>query len=240
MVGCAAASTMALQGGVVDNPTSALGGPTHPLRRVAVAASEDEPPLRTGAGDTEVTTVRRGSLGAMMLLVLVVLTLRAPASVAACVCADAAEGDVVFTGKVTGSPNGFVLSPELFMPQTGVYTFDVESVTRGDPLDGRVYSGFGNCNSLFEVGGTYLVHAEVVDPAETRAGNPTDVPLLTNMCMANELLEPPPPPHAIVAWARSLPGVLVLGGGLFVVIVGASYLWYSRRTPTDPLLTGSD
>ena len=176
------------------------------------------------------TTIRRASLGATLLLVLVVLTLRAPASVAACVCAEAADGDVVFTGTVTGSPNGFVLVPELWMPQTGVYTFDIESVTRGDPLDGRVYSGYGSCNSLFEVGGTYLVHAQMVDPAETQAGNPPDVPLLTHMCMANELLEPPPPPPAIIAWARSVPGVLVLGGGLVLVLVGASYLWYSRRS----------
>lgn len=75
-------------------------------------------------------------------------------------------GEVVFTGTVTDSPNCSFLLRDAFEGTADVFTFDVESVTRGDPMDGRVYtsSGHGGCGRVFELGATYRVHADVVDP----------------------------------------------------------------------------
>jgi hypothetical protein len=182
-----------------------------------------------------VTTNQRSAFGAVVLMALIGLTLGAPASVVACVCAGESEGDVVFTGKVVDSPNEHIMLHDIWVPNGGVYTFDVESVVYGDPLDGRVYSGPGNCNNFFEVGATYRVHAHVVEPGE-ESGNPPDVPLVTGLCMAGELLEPPAPLTAIGAWAVSLPGVLVLSAAGFALIVGsAAYLYWHRRSTETPL-----
>jgi hypothetical protein len=174
-------------------------------------------------------------LGALVLAILIGLTLSAPASVAACICNPMSEGDVVFDGIVVDSPNDpGLLHDIMLIPGPGLYAFDVESVAHGDALDGRVHTGPGNCSSLFELGATYRIHARVAEPSEKYLGMPPGVSLTTNMCMANELREPPPPLLALGGWARSSQGLLVLGSGLFFVIVGASYLWYSRRTSNDP------
>jgi hypothetical protein len=179
-----------------------------------------------------VTSIRRGTLGAIVLVVLVWLTLSVPASVAACLCAGESPGDVVFTGTVVDSPNAFSedLLRELFVAQPGVYTFDVESVTRGDPLDGRVYSGPGNCNSHFQVGATYRVHASEVGPGEEFPGIPPGVPLVTGMCMAGELLEPADPLIAIRALALSPPGMILIGGSLALLAAAGIYLRRRRST----------
>ena len=158
-----------------------------------------------------------------LVVVCAAVTLSVPASVAACLCGGESQGDVVFTGTVMDSPNGAILLPELFVSQPGVYTFDVQSVIRGDPLDGRVYSGHGSCNSFFELGATYRVHAWMAGPGEDYLGNPSDVPLATDMCMAGELLEPASPLIVIRAVALSpLGAILIISGLMLMAVVGVS------------------
>jgi hypothetical protein len=168
--------------------------------------------------------VRRSALGAMVLMALVGLTLNAPSHVAACMCVPQEQGQVVFTGTVVDSPNGSVFFQEFEIPKNGVYTFDVESVTRGDALDGRVYTGPGNCASAFLVGATYRVHARMVAADEDWMRGPPDVPLATGMCMANELLEPANPLIALSAMALSPRGMILIVGGLAVAAAAAIYL----------------
>jgi hypothetical protein len=186
----------------------------------------------TKACDTPVTSIRRRALGAFVLVTLVGLRLGMPSSVAACLCAGESPGDVVFTGTVVGGPNDAIFLRDLAIPSAGVYTFDVRSAIRGDPRDGRVYSGPGDCTALFELGATYRVHARVMDPAEEYTGRPPDVPLLTGMCMAGELLEPPNPLVAINALAFSPPGTILIVGGLALVAAIGIYLRRRRSTGT--------
>lgn len=168
---------------------------------------------------------------ATLLMALIGLTLSAPTYVAACQCMGQAEGEVVFTGTVVDSPNGSVFFQELEIPKHGVYTFDVTSVTRGDARDGRVYSGPGNCASAFPVGATYLVHATLLR-ADQDWGNPPDVPLVTGMCMAGELLEPANPLIALRAMALSPMGMLGILGGLALLAAIGIYLRRRRQSPT--------
>ena len=183
-------------------------------------------------GGMEVTSIRRRALRAIVLITLVGLSLSAPARVAACQCISQSAGDVVFTGTVVDSPNGSIFFSELEVPRPGVYTFDVESVTRGDPLDGRVFSGPGNCNSAFHLGAKYRVHARAVDPGDERAGNTSGVPLQTGPCMAGELIEAADPLIAIRAMAASRPGLILIGGSLAVLATAWLYLRYRRtRSP---------
>lgn len=187
-----------------------------------------------------VVSVRRRVLRAIVLMTVVGLALSAPAHVAACTCLDELPGDVVFTGKVVDSPNGSIFFSELEVPQSGVYTFDVDSVTRGDPLDGRVFSGPGNCSSLFQLGATYRVHARVVDPGEEYPWNRSGVPLETNLCMAGELIEPADPLIAIRALAASPPGMILIGGSLAFLSAALIYLRRRRTSSTGIGLARSD
>jgi hypothetical protein len=181
-----------------------------------------------------VTTIRRRAFGALALMTLVALRLSMPAPAAACLCAGESPGDVVFTGMVVDSPNEPIFLRDLFIPSAGVYTFDVQSVIRGDPRDGRVYSGPGNCTGFFELGANYRVHARMMDATEEYTGRPPDVPLLTGMCMAGELLEPPNPLVAINALAFSPPGMILIVGGLALVATIGIYLRRRRSTTNRP------
>lgn len=147
----------------------------------------------------------------------------------ACLCGERAEGEVIFTGTVVDSPNGSVFFQELEYPKNGVYTFDVESVTRGDPLDGRVYSGPG-CGSSFLVGATYRVHAHMVAADADWMGNSADVPLAASMCMAGEFLEPASPLIAISAMALSPQGMIVIVGGMAMAAAIGTLLWRRMRS----------
>ena len=175
--------------------------------------------------------IRRWALGAFVFTVLLGITLSVPAFVAACVCGDLAEGDVVFDGTVVDSPNEAFLFPELSPPSSGVYTFAVSSVIRGNALDGRVFSGQGDCTRSFEVGATYRVHAQLSAP-DQEASAPADARLATGQCLAGELLEGPPPLNRAVDWARSVPGALVLGIGLLMGIGLVGYLRFGRPSAT--------
>ena len=179
---------------------------------------------------------RHGAFGAAVVMALLGLWLSAPTYVVACLCGGQEQGEVVFTGTVKDSPNGAVFFQEYEIPKNGVYTFEVESVTRGDPLDGRVYSGMGNCGGFFLVGGTYRVHADRMAADQDWMGNPPDVPLATSTCMAGELLEPPSPLIAIGAMAVTPQGLIVIVGGLVLVAVAGMHLGRrlgSRRRTED-------
>jgi hypothetical protein len=155
--------------------------------------------------------------------------LSAPTSVLACLCGELEEGDVVFTGTVVDSPNELTLLHDIWLANSGVYTFDVESVERGDALDGRVHSSGATCESAYQVGARYRVHARHI-PRDQDSGVPTDVSLAMGPCMVHaEMVAFPASIAAIPYWALSSTGVLVLGSGLFLALVGGAYLWYSRR-----------
>jgi hypothetical protein len=163
-----------------------------------------------------------------VLAILIGLTLSAPASVAACQCMGLDEGDVVFTGTVIDSPNELTLLHDIWVAQPGVYTFDVESVERGNAFDGRVHSSGATCESAYEVGATYRVHAR--NRPGDEGGSPTGVSLSMGPCMVTaQRVAAPAPLTALPYWALSFRGVLVLGAGLFFLMVGTAYLWYSRR-----------
>ncbi len=167
---------------------------------------------------------RRRLIGALLFVALCGVILGVPIRVAACQCMGLDRGDVVFTGTLVGSPNEPTLLHDIFLANSGVYTFDVESVERGDPLDGRAYSSGATCEAAYEVGATYRVHARQT-PTE-----PTGATLAMGPCMVPaEMVSPRPPLAAIPYWALSSTGVVVLGAGLFLAVAGGTYLWSSRR-----------
>jgi len=173
--------------------------------------------------------MRPSALSAIALLALVGLSMSAPTSVVACLCGDLDEGDVIFTGRIVDSPNELTLLHDIWLANRGVYTFDVESVERGDALDGRVHSSGATCESAYQVGARYRVHARHI-PRDQDSGIPTDVSLAMGPCMVHaEMLAPFATFAAIPYWALSSSGVLVLGSGLFFAMVGTAYLWYSRK-----------
>jgi len=173
--------------------------------------------------------MRPSALSAIALLALVGLSLSAPTSVVACLCMGLEEGDVIFTGEIVDSPNELSLLHDIFLANPGVYTFDVESVERGDALDGRVHSSGATCESAYQVGAKYRVHARHM-PADENSGSPAGVSLAMGPCMVHaEMVAFPASFAAIPYWALSSSGVLVLGSGLFLAIAGGGYLWYARR-----------
>lgn len=127
------------------------------------------------------------------------------------------------------SPNELTLLHDIWGANRGVYTFDVESVERGDALDGRVHSSGATCESAYQVGARYRVHARHI-PRDQDSGIPTDVSLAMGPCMVHaELVAFPASIAAIPYWALSSTGVLVLSIGLFIAVVGGGSLWYYRR-----------
>jgi hypothetical protein len=146
---------------------------------------------------------------------------------AACTCAGSARpGAVVFTGTVVDTPEDFAL--ELFSGSAGVFTFDIESVTRGDPGDGRVFTGygFGGCGWTYQLGATYLVHAAIVEPDGEWLGLRPGVPLATDSCMQGAQVAPAWPGSVIGAWLGRPPvalgavGVLMALAAVYLVVRG--------------------
>lgn len=170
--------------------------------------------------------MRASALSAIALLALVGLSMSAPVSVVACQCGELEEGDVVFTGTVVDSPNELTLLHDIRPADPGVYTFDVESVTRGDARDGRVSSGGATCEGSYEVGAKYRVHARHGPEDEN------GVSLAMGPCMvAPELMAPPAPLTALPYWALSLRGVLVLSvAGLALLLGIGAYLYWRPRS----------
>lgn len=172
--------------------------------------------------------LRPSILSAIALLSILWLALSAPANVMACQCMGREEGDVVFTGTVTDSPNELSLLHDVFLANSGVYTFDVESVQRGEAFDGRVHSGGRTCESAYQVGATYRVHAGYV-PDESGEGNSAGVSLAIGPCMvAPELLAPQTPLTAFPYWALSSGGVLALSAGALGLVIGIAAFAYWR------------
>lgn len=173
--------------------------------------------------------MRPSALTAIVVLALAGLSLSAPTPVVACQCMGLDRGDVVFTGTVVDSPNELTPLHDIWLAKPGVYTFDVESVERGDALDGRVYSSGATCESAYQVGATYRVHARDIS-RDQDSGGPAGVSLAMGPCMVNaEMVAPAATFAAIPYWALSTSGVLVLGSGLFLALVGGASVWHVRR-----------
>ncbi len=165
-------------------------------------------------------------------LVLAVLAL--PAPVMACLCGDAAEGEVEFVGTATNGPGNVlrVLAPGLVSHSAGTYTFSVEQVIRGDASDARVYTpwGGGACGRNFVIGATYEVHA---DYAESWYGSRTfEAPLFTTTCMQGSELRPASVLGFLSYRSSKLGPVMA---GLFVAgAVALTWLRATRRARTTP------
>jgi hypothetical protein len=174
----------------------------------------------------------RSALGGLVLMAIVGVTLSTPPPLAACQCMGQNSGDVVFTGTVVDSPNELSLLHDVFLANPGVYTFDVESVERGDALDGRVYSGGATCESAYQVGATYRVHASHTSDDHVRGSAP-GVSLAIGSCMVGpELLAPQTPLTALPYWALSSQGLPVLSITGFAVLLGIAAYVISRRRST--------
>jgi LPXTG-motif cell wall-anchored protein len=178
------------------------------------------------------TTLRRMAFGAVVALVVAFYALVVPQVVVACLCSHVDRGDVVFIGTVTDSPNRSILLRDVFEGAAGVYTFDVDSVTRGDPKDGRVYTpaGFGGCGRVFELGATYRVHAEVVTPDDQLLGRRPGVALATGTCMEGELLDPPDQVVAFQSLIFTPQGIGLMAVGLGLVAGTGIYARRRRRS----------
>jgi hypothetical protein len=160
-----------------------------------------------------------------IVVALVALMLNVPASVLACQCMGLDEGDVVFTGTVVDSPNELAPLHDIWLPAAGVYTFDVESVERGESFDGRVSSGGATCESAYQVGATYRVHAHHA-PMDRQQSAAT---LAMGSCTVRpELVAPAAFFTALPYWALSSNGLPWLGGGLLLAVLAGAYR-YSRR-----------
>ena len=178
---------------------------------------------------------RRGRALALAItasLVLVVSSFAIPQSAAACTCGGESEGDVVFIGQVVDDPNPDSIFGRMFDGLAGVYTFAVKAVARGDALDGRVYTsqGYGGCGVTFELGATYEVHAQVVDPDADYLGEPPGVPLVTGDCMRGGLVEPAGLAFVVGSLATTPEGLAI--GAVLLAAVGTVVLLTRRRA--DP------
>lgn len=178
-------------------------------------------------------SLHRVALHVLLLIALVAATLSTPSTAAACQCMGRLPGDVVFTGTVIDSPNELGLFHDVFA-NAGVYTFDVLSVERGEVFDGRVYSGGLTCESAYQVGATYRMHAG--DVAEGSDWIPSDVSLAIGSCMTQaELIAPRTPLTAFPHWLLSSEGVQVLAvvGLALLVTIGVYLSWRRSSRPAE-------
>lgn len=181
-----------------------------------------------------VTGVRRHGLVAVFVLALLGLTLAAPASVAACLCSGPGPGGnvvlgpntVLFTGAVTAATDlhtGDRHEATGRLYRGTVYTFEVYEITHGDPGKGLVFTpaGAGACGRDFQLGASYLVHAEVVDPDALVVGSPPTVPLATLSCSGGEQLGPPNPLIVLTGLGNRGLTLALVGGAVAYVLAAA-------------------
>lgn len=162
---------------------------------------------------------------ALVVLALLGMTLMTPTPVAACLCGGPPEtgevalgpNSVVFVGRVTEETE---LAPRARPDGNGqvsgfVYSFQVDHALHGNPGEGKVYTtgSPSSCGLRFEIGATYEVHAQAVDPEAPFFGAPPTVPLVTDDCGGGnrQLSDPVDPPSDNLALAIGLGGLALVG-----------------------------